>query len=59
MIPLVQTPKTIGNQFTTMVQPTINKDKRRVQQVIILMTTMTHVSIEKHRTKSSLQVHLF
>ncbi len=40
-------------------QPAIDKDKRLVQQVIILMTTMTHVGIEKHKTKTSLQVHLF
>jgi hypothetical protein len=59
VIPLLQTPKTIGNQLTTMVQPTIGKDKRLVQQVIVLMTTRTHVNIEKHKTRTSLQVHLF
>jgi hypothetical protein len=42
-----------------MVQPAIGKDKRLVQQVIILMTTMTHVNIEKHKIRTSLQVHLF
>jgi hypothetical protein len=52
----MQTPKTVGNQFTTMVQPPI---RIKVQQVIILMTTMTHVSIEKHRTRTSLSDHLF
>ncbi len=55
----MQTPKTIGNQFTIMVQPAINKDKRLVQQIIILMTNMTHVSIEKHKTRTSLLDHLF
>jgi hypothetical protein len=59
VIPLVQTPKTIGNQFTTMVQLAINKDKTPIQQVIILMTTMTLVSIEKHIIKTNLQVYLF
>ncbi len=47
MIQLVQTPNTIGNQFTTMLQPSISKDKKIVQQqVIILMTTTTPVNIE-------------